>query len=205
MKLIQSIVILGVPVAFAMVLGIPVSELAASPQPLITYGLFAGLHLFYTPHVLKAPWFKRGTYTNLLRIYMPAFTWGGVGWGLAGLAMTAGESPFPSSTSYMGVSLLMGLGVLGVPLLFKKNDSARGGPQQLSRSGNQLEDAVALAVEKANARAQLALEHEDLEQVADAVGVPAEVLQEAVSEVQGNAIMPSQPSPQTSLKKPPSS
>ena len=86
-----------------------------------------------------------------------------------------------------------------------KNDSARGGPQQLSRSGNQLEDAVALAVEKANARAQLALEHEDLEQVADAVGVPAEVLQEAVSEVQGNAIMPSQPSPQTSLKKPPSS
>ena len=62
-----------------------------------------------------------------------------------------------------------------------------------------------MAVEKANAHAQLALEHEDLEQVADAVGVPAEVLQEAVSEVQGNAIMPSQPSPQTSLKKPPSS
>ena len=61
---------------------------------------------------------------------------------------------------------------------------------------------MALAVEKSEAQAGLALEHEELEQVADAVGVSPEVLQEAVSQIQSGEVMQSQPSPQTSLRKP---
>jgi hypothetical protein len=162
------------------------------------------MHFFYTPYVLRAPWFMGSTYANLFRIYMPASTYGGMLWGMAGLALGASGSTFSASTSYMGISLLMGLGVLGVPLLFSKNERRAGGPQSMNRSQGSMEDVVALAVEKANAQSQLALGHEDLEQVADAIGVSTDVLQEAVSETQGGPIMSSQPAPQTSLKKPPS-
>ena len=49
MKLIQFIVRLGIPIAAFMALGVGVNELAQHPQPLVAFGLFWLLELFYVP------------------------------------------------------------------------------------------------------------------------------------------------------------
>jgi hypothetical protein len=201
MKLIQFIVRLGIPIAAFMALGVGVNELAQHPQPLIAFGLFWLLELFYVPYVIGAPWFNQSTYANLMRIGLPTLTWGGMAWGLGGLLMSHNGHPFPSGTSYLGISLLMALFVFGLPLNFKKRARRTGGPQPLHRAGGDLTEAVNRAVEKVQAEKPLALEHDDMQQVADAVGVPVEALSQAVSDMQHGEVMPSQPTPQTSLKK----
>ena len=202
MKLIQFIVRLGVPIAAFMALGVGLDELGQHPQPLIAFGLFWLLELFYVPYILGAPWFNQSTYANLMRIGLPTLTWGGMAWGLGGLLMSKNGHPFPSGTSFMGISLLMALTVFGIPLNFRKRERRRGGPQPLHRSGGDLSDAVNRAVERVQAEGPLALEHEEMQQVADAVGVPVEALSQAVSDMQNGEVMASQPKPQTSLKKP---
>ena len=92
-------------------------------------GLFWLLELFYVPYILGAPWFNQSTYANLMRIGLPTLTWGGMAWGLGGLLMSKNGHPFPSGTSFMGISLLMALTVFGIPLNFRKRERRRGGPQ----------------------------------------------------------------------------
>lgn len=202
MKLIQFIVRLGVPIAAFMAIGVGIDELGQHPQPLIAFGLFWLMELFYIPYILGAPWFNQSTYANLMRIGLPTLTWGGMIWGLGGLLMSTNGHPFPSGTSFMGISLLMALTVFGLPLNFRKRERRRGGPQPLHRAGGDLSEAVNRAVERVQSEGPLALEHEELQQVADAVGVPVEALSQAVSDMNNGEVMASQPKPQTSLKKP---
>jgi hypothetical protein len=202
MKLIQIIVRLGIPIAAFMALGVGVDELGQHPQPLIAFGLFWLLELFYVPYVLGSSWFNQSTYANLMRLGLPTLTWGGMVWGLGGLLMSHNGHPFPASTSYMGLSLLMALAVFAIPLNFKKRTSRNSGPRPLHRAGGDLSEAVDRAVEKAQAEGPLALEHDEMQQVADAVGVPVEALSQAVSDMQNGEVMPSQPAPHTTLKRP---
>lgn len=202
MKLIQLIVRLGIPIAAFMALGVGVDELAQHPQPLIAFGLFWLLELFYVPYVLGAPWFNQNTYANLMRIGLPTLSWGGMAWGLGGMLMSHNGHPFPATTSYMGISLIMALSVFAIPLNFKRRTSRESGPRPLHRAGGDLTEAVNRAVEKTQDDVSLALEHQEMQQVADAVGVPVEALSQAVSDMQNGEVMPSQPIPQTTLKKP---